>query len=355
MTTAFRTSVSAWQPRRMGLFAVAVMLSGYSAVFALDSGELTLMSVLNAIANTFAATVASMPVWWLSTRILWRDAHRWWFLPTHLFGGLAFTLLWYVVIAYAVAGIALLNGGAWSPAFLRGPALHWQVTTAVVLYCAVAAASYAVQATRDAQQAAALLHEAQVAALRAQLDPHLLFNTLHSLLELVRSGDSRADDAIDRFARVARYVTDGRSPARDVVPLRAEWSMVQDYIALETLRLGARLTCTFELGDDLSGVAIPALSLQPLVENAIRHGIGPRPGAGHIAISAVRHGQAVHVKVEDNGLGADATTRGSGTGLSLVQRRLQARYGAALTFVAGPRAGATGWTVCATFPAVADA
>jgi LytS/YehU family sensor histidine kinase len=266
-------------------------------------------------------------------------------------GLLAFNLLWYVVIAYTLASAALLSGAAWMPVFLSGPALHWQAMTGAVLYVAIAASSYTVQATREAQAAAALLHQAEVHALRAQLDPHLLFNTLHSLLELVRSGDTRADDAIDRFARVARYVSDGRRPDRDVVPLASEWQMTQDYVALERLRLGDRLHCRFDLGDDLTDVSIPALSLQPLVENAIRHGIAPRPGAGQVIIAARRHVDQVTLTVLDDGLGVTAATHGSGTGLDLVRRRLHGCFGTALHFAAGPRTDGDGWLVSATFPA----
>ena len=190
----------------------------------------------------------------------------------------------------------------------------------------------------------------EMRSLRAQLDPHLLFNTLHSLLELVRSGDARADGAIDRFARVARYVSEGRAANRDIVSLRAEWEMTQDYLALESLRLGPRLTCRFDFGSDLEQVRIPALTLQPLVENAIRHGIASRPGVGTLVLSAWSADGRTHVVTEDDGLGAAATTRGSGTGLDLVRRRLAAEFGSTLVFDAGPRADASGWRVHASFP-----
>ena len=127
--------------------------------------------------------------------------------------------------------------------------------------------------------------------------------------------------------------------------------MTQDYAALESLRLGPRLTCRFSFGDDLDGVEIPALSLQPLVENAIRHGIAPRPGAGAVDISVARVDRRVQVSVRDDGLGRRAATRGSGTGLDLVRRRLETHFGDAVTFHAGPREDTGGWHVLASFPA----
>ncbi len=328
------------------------MIGCYVAAFMAESSRPTLSMLRDAVANTLAAGIAAGPVWLLCTRAPWRLGNRWWFLPMHVAGVVAFIALWYVAIGYMLGVSSALGGGSGRPSFLAGPALRWEAMTAVVLYFAIAAACYTMQATHDAQRSAALLHQAEVSALRAQLDPHLLFNTLHSLLELVRSGDARADDAIDRFARVARYVSQGRSPGNDLVPLSAEWTMVQDYVALESLRLGTRLTCDFSLGPELGAVMIPALSLQPLVENAIRHGIAPRPGPGHISVTADRCDSLVTLSVEDDGLGAGATTtRGSGTGLDLVRRRLLAQYGASLQFSAGPRNGHAGWSVHACFPA----
>ena len=352
MSTAPPPFGRSWQPRRLVVFAGSMMIAGYLAVFIADGAKGGWGILRDAIANTLAAGLSSLPVWWLCARITWGRAERWWFLPVHVTGAAGFAALWYATIAMALGAGCWLSGRGWTPTFLSGRALHWQVLTSAVLYFAIAAGCYLTQAVRDAELARDLQYRSEMSALRAQLDPHLLFNTLHSLLELVRSGDERADDAIDRFARVARYVTDGRAAGRDVAPLADEWRMTQDYAALESLRLGPRLHCEFDFGADLDAVLMPALSLQPLVENAIRHGIAPRPGAGAVRISAYVVNRRVHLLVEDNGLGVDATTRGTGTGLDLVRRRLAAQFGDALSFIAGPRDDAQGWRVLASFPAV---
>ncbi|MBC7841303.1 MAG: histidine kinase [Gemmatimonadaceae bacterium] len=351
MTTPTPQLIREWKPRRLVLFALAMMVAGFLAVFIADGATPGVGVVRDAIANTLAAAATALPVWWLCTRMHWRLADRWWFLPAHVLGAFSFTVLWYASIAIALAIVSLLSGDGFRLQFLSGPALHWEVTTAVVLYCAIAAGCYLFQAARDAQSAQQLQHASEMRAMRTQLDPHLLFNTLHSLLELVRSGDERADEAIDAFARVARYVSEGRAPDRDLVPLRDEWRMTQDYAALESLRLGPRLSCRFSLGEALDGIQIPALSLQPLVENAIRHGIGPRAGTGSVDVSVVVVERRVLLTVQDDGLGAAAATRGAGTGLDLVCRRLQAHFGESVTFSAGPRVGASGWRVVTTFPA----
>ncbi len=343
----------AWKPRRVALYAASLLAAGYVAVFLADGAAPSAGIVRDAIANTAAAAIAALPVWWLCAHMPWRLGARWWFLPAHIAGAATFTLVWYVVIAAALGLATVLGGGAFRLQFLTGPALHWEAMTSVVLYVAIASGCYLLQAARDARTAQALQHESEMRALRAQLDPHLLFNTLHSLLELVRSGDARADEAIDRFARVTRYVSEGRSHTRDLVPLTAEWQMTQDYAALESLRLGTRLTCRFDLGTTPASVVIPAMSLQPLVENAIRHGIAPRPGPGTVEISARVDAERVHVQVQDDGLGAAAHARGDGTGLDLVRRRLIAHFGPAVSFAAGPRTDGAGWRVATSFPIAA--
>ena len=343
-------STGPWQPRRLLLFGAVVMLLGHVTVFIAD-GATSLTAVLrDAVANSIAAVLSAVPVWYLCRAVSWRLGGRWWFLPLHLLAMGAFMALWYVLIAVTLGAAGGVQGRPFAMAFLGGPALHWQEFTAVVLYFAIAAGCYLTQAASDARRSLHLQHQVEMRSLRSQLDPHLLFNTLHSLLELVRSGDTRADDAIDRFARVARYVSEGRAANRDIVSLRAEWQMTQDYVALESLRLGPRLTCRFDFGDDLEQVQLPALTLQPLVENAIRHGIAPRPGVGTLTLSAWTADGRTHVVTEDDGLGAAAMTRGSGTGLELVRRRLLAQFGSELVFDAGPRSDSCGWRVHASFP-----
>ncbi len=351
MSSSVPSSPPLWTGRRLALTGLLMMAACYVAVFVADGGSLSVGIVRDALANTLAGAAAALPVWLLCKRMAWRLAARWWFLPMHLIATAGFALLWYYAIALSLGGVRWLTGGSFAMLFLQGPALHWELMTAFVLYFAVASSCYTVQAIGEAQEAAALLRQSEVSALRAQLDPHLLFNTLHSLLELVRSGDRRADDALDRFARVVRYVTDGRDGGTGLATLDAEWQMAQDYVSLESLRLGERFQCRFSRAPGLGGVRLPAMTLQPLIENAIRHGIAPRPGTGHVRVCAERDGEDVTLLVEDDGLGIAAATPGSGMGLSLVRRRFEATFGSATRFVAAPSPDTTGWRVVVTFPA----
>ena len=329
-----------------------VLTATYLAEFLADGRPVSIGIIADALANALAAAAAAVPVIWFCAKVRWDRAGAWWFPLAHLAVGGAFGLLWYGATALALGLSAGLQGGAWMPRFLQGPALRWEEFTTTVLYVAVAGGCYAVQAAAAAREAMLLRHQAEVAALRAQLDPHLLFNTLHSLLELVRSGDARADEALDRFARVVRYVCEGRTAGASVT-LAEEWAMMEDYVALESLRLGPRITVSLSMDTLVADARIPALSLQPLVENAFRHGVVPRPGPGEVTVRAWRGGSRVHLAIHDDGLGAATTTHGAGTGLTLVRKRLEARFGPALDFSAGPDAG--GWRVTMSFPCTAQA
>ena len=339
-----------WAPRRVAFGVASLVFAGFVVMFVSDSGTPAWWMVRDAASNLVAIAVSALPVVMLCRRLEWSHAACWWFLPMHVGAAIGFSLLWHAVFAVVSALPSVFAGAAFTPNWLEGPARRWQLFTAVFIYLAVAAATYLAQAARDWQRAVALQHEAESAAMRAQLDPHVLFNTLHSLLELVRSGDARADDAIDRFARLARYVSEGRAAGRDLVPLADEWRVVEDYLALEALRLGSRLSHTLTLDPTVASTPIPALTLQPLVENAIVHGIAPRAGAGTLAVRADRDGDVLAITVVDDGLGAAARTAGSGRGLSLVRRRLAVRHGEAARFEAGPRAEGAGWRVTLRVP-----
>ena len=166
-------------------------------------------------------------------------------------------------------------------------------------------------------------------ALRAQINPHFLFNTLHSLLELVSAGDGRAEEAIERFGALLHRTCDVRLDAADDVPLDEEMQLVRDYLWIEQLRLGARLIAELEVDDDTLRCTVPSFVLQPLVENAVKHAASMRVAPTCIRVRAEREGGRLQLSVEDDGPGAilEQVERAPGAGLRLVRGRLEARYG----------------------------
>lgn len=213
--------------------------------------------------------------------------------------------------------------------------LAWQLLVATLLYVVLAGlgTTWAIgdrlrREEARAAKARELAARSQLAALRARLDPHFLFNTLHSVLALVRRDPGTAEDALERFGELLRYVLETRGPDAEEVTLAEERAFVAGYLALEELRLGSRLGCEMTLAPESLGCRLPAFTLQPLIENAIRHAIEPRPEGGRLAVRSRVEGERLVIEVADDGPGATADEVGEGgIGLELVRERLLALYG----------------------------
>lgn len=184
-----------------------------------------------------------------------------------------------------------------------------------------------------AAREAVLRAQAEAKALRAQFNPHFVFNTLHSLMLLVRKEPERAERAIEDVAALIRYASTLQRQEIDQVSLGKEVAFAERYLALEKLRLADRLEVVREIDDGLDDVLVPAFSLQTLLENSIRHGISPKPEGGRVRIRATARDGALDMVVEDDGLGADPARVGDtgGSGLHLLRQRLAVVYGGAAT------------------------
>lgn len=170
---------------------------------------------------------------------------------------------------------------------------------------------------------------ARLAMLQSQLEPHMLFNTLANLRVLIELDPPRAQAMLDRLIAFLR-ATLTASRAQTAHALSAEFERLADYLALMGLRMGERLTVRLDLPNALRGCPVPPLLLQPLVENAMRHGLEPKVGAGRLEVSARREGGELLLAVRDTGVGLDgAPSGGSGTGFGLqqVRERLHTLFG----------------------------
>lgn len=216
------------------------------------------------------------------------------------------------------------------------------------LYVVVTGILYAVRATARAGRAEAAAVESQLAALRSQLNPHFLFNALHTVVQLIPLDPARASDAAEALAALLRTALE---EDRDVVPFREERAFVERYLALEHIRFGDRLRITFDVDAAALHVPVPAFTLQTLVENAVRHGAAPQVDTTHIAITARCTGDALVLTVTDTGVGMPGGTSalGTGTGLHRLRARLEALFGdrarLELTSGAGP-----GFRACVVVP-----
>ncbi len=172
----------------------------------------------------------------------------------------------------------------------------------------------------------ALRKSAELEALRARTDPHFLFNTLNSIASLIRSDADRAERMTEQLAALFRYTLDSKN--REQVSLREELEVVQAYLEIEKIRLGDRLRYHLETDEQALGALVPPLLLQPLVENAVVHGLSPKRGGGEVRIRAACQQGRLHILIRDNGVGMGKGSGGTGNGLSLVRERMKHLYGA---------------------------
>lgn len=219
-------------------------------------------------------------------------------------------------------------------------------------YLVAVTANYAVQALEESMSAGRRALEAQVAerdaelrALRAQVDPHFLFNSLNSVAGLIGPDPDQARQMCQRLADFLRdSLSVGHVPR---IPLGREVALVRQYLDVEQVRFGRRLTVTTDVADDASDVPVPPLILQPLVENAVRHGIATLIDGGAIRIEARRAGAQAMIVVS-NPRDPDQTTRGTGFGLDIVRRRLDAGFSGRAAMVVD--AGDASYRVSVTLP-----
>lgn len=189
----------------------------------------------------------------------------------------------------------------------------------------------------DSARLNAMLAQAQLAALRLQLEPHFMFNSLNAITGLVREG--RNDEAVAMIASMSdllRRVTD-RSE-RQLVALEEEATFLGKYLDIQTVRFADRLRCRLDIPEELKAARVPDLILQPLVENAIKHGIARQVKGGEVRVTASRDGEVLRLEVYNDGpaLGEDYQP---GVGLNNAQRRLAALYGEASSLALSNLAG----------------
>lgn len=235
----------------------------------------------------------------------------------------------------------------------------WSVFVYIALVMGFGGALHARRASEVAVSAAraeAALVRAELAAINGKLNPHFLFNTLNSLLMLTRRDPAAAEQTLLRFSRMMRYVLDTTRGSSDRVTLQEEIDFVRDYLELEALRLGPRLKVDWQIDPATVNDPIPPLTLQPLVENSVLHGIAPQLQGGTVQIRARRvahpnpDGEALALRVCDDGAGCtwppaqppDARAAAqSGVGLSALRRRFELDFGgrAEMSVRSAPGAG----------------
>ncbi|MFN7176026.1 MAG: sensor histidine kinase [Thermaurantiacus sp.] len=243
------------------------------------------------------------------------------------------------------------KGDMTAVASIAWSALDWYffIVCWAILWIAITYAAKVREAERTTARYARAAQEAELKALRYQVNPHFLFNTLNSLSSLVMRGRrAEAEHMILNLSDFLRATLED-DPTADV-PLSEEVEMQSLYLGIETLRFPGRLRTEFDVPEDLAHVPVPGLILQPLVENSVRYSVARSLAPVTIRICARRHGNQLVVDVEDDGPVATTPAQGGcGVGLQNVRMRLAARFGAAASLAAGPQAPA-GWRARVSLP-----
>lgn len=218
--------------------------------------------------------------------------------------------------------------------WLPGLALGYGFNAAVGSFFALRARLLAEESRST--QLAAQLTQSQLSVLRAQLHPHFFFNTLNAIAELVHRDPDAAGRIVGRLGAFLRYSLE--MSERQAVPLGEEIAALQAYLDIVRLRFGDRVTVETRIELAALAAPVPPLLVQPLVENALKHGLEPKEGAGRLEITASVRDRMLHLEVRDDGVGLAAVRRpGAGIGLRNTRDRLQQMYGAAATLTVQAR------------------
>lgn len=257
-----------------------------------------------------------------------------------------------VVIAFLKMIIEFLLRRLIAPNYARRFAI-FEISNATFTYWAIVGLIYAFDYYRKyrehqlkAAQLATQLAQAQLQALKMQLQPHFLFNTLHAISSLMHRDVEAADKMLAQLSDLLRLTL--KNAGAQEVTLRQELEFLERYLEIEQTRLGDRLQVRQEIAPETLDAHVPNLILQPLVENAIRHGIAVRAAAGLIELRAIQLKGALQLQVRDDGPGLPAQLK-EGVGLANTRARLQQMYGAAQRFELLNKAGG-GLTVRLTLP-----
>ena len=332
-------STRSWLSR---LRAAAIYVAAWSPlvlvyVVQIESQDPIAMSdaVAAAIRSVAIAALLGLAVIAFATRLSWPERLSLRFGLAHFTASILYGFAW-------TGGMMLLllrAFGSWEEVVARtADWWGWQTIFGVHLYWVIAGVTWtrvngsrARERERAYHEADALRVRAELSALRGQLDPHFLFNTLHTAAVLTKHDPQSAAQALERLAELLRYVLDAQRGARDEVPLADELGFIDAYLALEGLRLGERLRVVREITPEAMQQRVPSLALQPLVENALRYGISERASGGTLTLRGRMEDGTLVLEVADDGPGAATLTppRGTGVGLHTLRERLRARFGTA--------------------------
>lgn len=349
-----KTAKLTWKTILIGWGVYAAYMTLASYIIRLRLGQQ--VSWVKVIANDFSYTVfwvvLTPIVLWIAERFPFERTKIWNRVALHLGASVVLALahkmahgLFYALYQYWFEGVQF----SWEIQYRNlllyfdyGIPLYW-----IMILFKYAYEYYVLYQDRKvrASQLEAQLAQAQLQALKMQLQPHFLFNTLNAISVLIQKDPQLARKTVGRLSDLLRYSLDTIGVQQ--VTLRAELEFLDRYLQIEQTRFGDRLEVNMRVDPDAMNALVPNMILQPLVENSIKHGISQQRGPAQIEVSAHRQNGSLTLRVQDNGQGL-AESNGNvrdGVGLSSTKARLQQLYGSDQSFELVP---ANGGGVCAT-------
>ncbi|HJQ20290.1 MAG TPA: histidine kinase [Gemmatimonadaceae bacterium] len=287
----------------------------------------------------------TVPIWWLASRYSIERGRRWGRAVLFLVGGIVLAIAMDSLLSHVREALMspLVRGGRFRR---RGPPplFGFGFLDDLMVYFAVfgsgVARDYFLRYRARLQETSRLraqLVQARLDALRTQLNPHFLFNTLNAMSALVERDPRGVRRMIARLSDLLRYTLD--ESTEQEVPLERELDLLGEYVELMQIRFQGKLNVDMRIDDDVRRALVPNLILQPILENSIKHGVGQLTGEGRIALRASRAGSDLLLTVTDNGPGPADGHAAAGVGLTNTNARLSAMYGdmyrAALNRAAG--------------------
>jgi LytS/YehU family sensor histidine kinase len=316
-----RVSIRVWLAVWAGWTALALFFAVSTALTYRTTGRPAnwTITVERSLSEWWLWALLTPLVVWLARRYPLDGRRRWRHALLHAACGLL------VALAKSAADRAIL-------ALIAGLRIYWLLSSIALqffVYAMIVVAAHGVEyyrRSREREHLEARLAETRLQLLSLQLQPHFLFNTLNTIAELVYERPEAADRMIAGLSGLLRRALElGGSQE---IPLRAELDLLSDYLDIQKTRFGDRLDVRIDISDAAWRASVPVMLLQPIVENAIRHGLGTHAGAGRIEISARQQGGTLLVTVIDDGRGAaDYVAGHDGVGLGNTRARLDAIYG----------------------------
>ncbi len=316
----------------IGWLAWTIYAAFYAGVLHLSENVPYIYALPTSLLSHYLMAIYSIPVWFLTTRVLMkRHALAQWL--GHVAGALAFAAVWHE--SFRQIFIRAFGQETFELAQMERTK-YWLLLAAMTMYGVIVGIFYVLRhqrQLREKEQREAELrlraNQMELAVLKAQLNPHFLFNALNSINALVGSDPEAARRVLAQLAEVLRYSLE--SDRQQFVPLSEELRFVETYLAIEKARFGKRLQIKMEIDEAARPLLVPPMILQPLAENAVKHGIAPKEEGGELSLRVQRQNDHLEIEVADNGAGGNKTPAehllNNGHGLHNTDLRLRKMFG----------------------------